>query len=173
MCYLLWIFYEKFLNEVFCRLWNWWKCFFWIIHVNLRYIKVSFLNISSHKWRFLCQQHVGNDTNVPEIRTQCINLLENLTNTLCTYLLCCRSNFLMYPILRITANMLHLSFMWFKHDCIYTHKERYVCVCVYLNEGIFENGFISIYPFLPTEIVRKRKHHFYTAHFGTYGNSGW
>lgn len=69
--YLLRIFYEKFLNEVFGRLWNWWKRFFWIIHINLRYIKESFLIISSHEWRFLGQQHVWYYTYVPEVRTQC------------------------------------------------------------------------------------------------------
>ena len=78
--YLLWIFYEKFLNEVFGRLRNWWKCFFRIIHVNLRYIKVSFLIISSHKRRLLRQQHVGNYTYVPEIRTQRIILPVYLNN---------------------------------------------------------------------------------------------
>lgn len=132
VCYLLWIFYQKFLNEVLGRLWNWWKCFCWIIHVNLRYVKVSFLIISSHKWRFLCQQHVWNHTYVPEIRTQCIILLGYLNNTPPIFIVL-QIKFPVRHTQRIRNITWHLSFMQFKHVCACIHKES----CVYLSRKAF------------------------------------
>lgn len=147
ICYLLWIFYEKFLDEVFGRLWNWWKCFFWIIHVNLRYIKVSFLIVSSHKRRFLCKQHVWNYTYVPGVRTQCKILRGYLSNIASTSL---PPPFVVLQIKlldvchtqRIKTRMWSLSSMRLKHGCMYTHeklhfkspeRERFLFCFVFFN----------------------------------------